>query len=72
MFPDEVEVLFKAKMSDLKSIDSSDFKVIADFGEVLKKSKKTNTLLLSLKDRPKNILSATLVQNKVEYILEKK
>lgn len=71
-FPEEIEVLCKAKLSDLKEIKSADFKVVGDYRTILEENKKTNKLSLMLQKTPKNIFGASLVQKKVEYILKKK
>ncbi len=71
-FPEEVEILCKAKLSDLKKMSSGDFKVVADYNEVIKANEKTNKLSVTLQMTPENIFGANLIQNQVAYILRKK
>lgn len=71
-FPDKIEVLCKAKMSDLKNWTSSDFMVVADYNEVVQENSNSNKLSLSLQKMPKNVFNASLAQKQVEYILRNK
>jgi len=72
MFPDKVKVLCKAKMSDLKNLSSADFTIVVDYLEVVGGNERSDKLTSVLQKKPKNIFNATLVQNKIEYILKKK
>ncbi len=71
-FPDEIKVLCKAKMSDLKNLSSADFVVTADYHEAADENNETNKLSLSLQKVPKNVFEAILVQKRVEYVLRNK
>lgn len=71
-FPDEIKVLCKAKMSDLKNLSSADFVVTADYQEAADENNETNKLSLSLQKVPKNVFEAILVQKRVEYVLRNK
>jgi len=66
-FPDEVSILCKAKIEQLKNIGSSDFKVVADYSKL--NDARSNTMSLVLVKQPNEIFSATLMETKVEYIL---
>ncbi|MRH99846.1 hypothetical protein GH721_04795 [Kriegella sp. EG-1] len=68
-FPDVVSVLCKAKIHELKVIKASDFKVIADYSKL--SSNRSNEMGLKIVQKPNNIFSATLMETKVEYILNK-
>lgn len=71
-FPDEIKVLCKAKMSDLKNLSAADFTVIADYQEVDNENTKSNMLSLSLQKVPQSVFRASLLEKRVEYILRKK
>ena len=66
-FPDEVSILCKAKIGQLKDINSTDFKVIADYSNISGNS--PSSINLTLSKQPKGIFSATLMETKVEFIL---
>lgn len=68
-FPDEVSILCKAKIEELKNIDRSDFRVIADYSQ--NRGSRSNILELTLDKKPKGIFSASLMETKAEYILNK-
>ncbi|WP_339710058.1 YbbR-like domain-containing protein [uncultured Kriegella sp.] len=70
IFPDKVSVVCKAKIDELKQLESSDFQVTADYGAVNKSD--LNMLDLILAKKPKSIHSARLNENKVEFILTQK
>lgn len=70
-FPEKVKVLCKAKLGVLKNLNSNDFKVVADYNEILE-SKDANKIPVRLLDVPQNIYGATLVEKSVEYILRNK
>lgn len=69
-FPDEVSILCKAKIEELKNIGPGDFKVIADYSEI--RNSRSNILALTIEKKPTKIFTATLMETKVEYILNKK
>lgn len=66
-FPDEVSILCKAKIGQLKDINSIDFRVVADYANL--KKNRSNSMDLTLARKPTGIFSATLMETKVEYIL---
>ncbi|MEO9893058.1 YbbR-like domain-containing protein [Aurantibacter sp.] len=66
-FPDIVSVLCKAKILELKELKVADFKVVADYSKL--SSNRSNEMELQLVKKPKEIFSATLMETKVEYIL---
>lgn len=68
-FPDGVSILCKAKIERLKSIDSSNFKVVADYSTI--DGTRSNTMELILGSVPDGIFEASLLENKVEFILSK-
>ena len=68
-FPDEVSILCKAKIEALKSIDREDFRVVADYAQ--KRTSRSNILELKLGKKPKELFSASLMETKVEYILNR-
>ncbi len=70
IFPDKVSVVCKAKIDELKQLQSSDFQVTADYGTVENGNLKMLELVLAKK--PKSIHSAHLNEKKVEFILTKK
>lgn len=69
-FPDEVSILCKARIEELKNIDSKDFRVIADYSQ--SRNARSNSLALTIEKKPTKIFMATLMETKVEYILNKK
>lgn len=69
-FPDEVSILCKAKIEELKNINSGDFKVIANYSN--SRGSQSNILELTIDKKPEKIFTATLMETKVEYILNKK
>lgn len=66
-FPSRVRVMAYALVKDLKDISSEDFKVYIDVAKAIK----TSSELLDLELRVENpkVLSAYLIEKKVEYIL---
>ncbi len=65
-FPHEIPVLCKAKLEDLKGLDVSDFKIVADYNSKNKRS----GLSVELIDKPKTLLDAQLMEVRVSYILK--
>jgi len=66
-FPDVVSVLCKAKIGMLKDINENDFTILADYSK--RSSASSNRMNLNLTKQPKGIFSATLMETKVEFIL---
>lgn len=71
-FPEQVEILCKAKMSDLKQLGLMDFQVVADYDQVTGENQKNRVLSLELRKKPERVFTAALVQNRVQYILKTK
>lgn len=69
VFPNKVSLLCKAKMDILKGLDSSDFRIIADFSKV--KDSGNAVLPLELKKKPQDMYNVKLIEQEVEYILKK-
>jgi hypothetical protein len=69
MFPDHVKVLCQGTIKALKSLDTSDFKIIADYGQIEKIA--NNRLPLRMDDFPENLSKATLLVKEVEFILRR-
>lgn len=68
-FPDVVSVLCKAKLDNLKNLDSTAFEVIADYHTINDNTSKIITL--ELLKMPQNLHSAKLNETQVEYILKR-
>lgn len=68
-FPDSASILCKAKIKELRSLENSNFQVIADYS--MTKEDNAKTLSLKLAKRPKNIYSANLLEAQVEFILKR-
>jgi len=69
MFPDSASVLCKAKIKELRDLEESNFQIVADYGLV--GDSNTRTLSLELIKKPQHIHSADLLQNEVEFILNR-
>ncbi|MEN1784364.1 MAG: CdaR family protein [Bacteroidota bacterium] len=67
MFPDEVEVVCKAGIAALKQLQSTDFKLFVDHTAVLDQK----YLLIEEEAIPDDVFSVRLMQNRVEFVLEK-
>lgn len=68
-FPDNVSVLCRAKIDDLKNLDSTAFTVIADYDLI--KDNNSKSIGLELTKVPENLHSAQLVEEQVEFILKR-
>ncbi len=68
-FPNKVSVLCRAKLNELKNLDSSDFQIIVDYSDMPANSSK-ELLFLKLSKKPKTVYSANLLENQVAYILK--
>ncbi len=68
-FPNEVEVLIKAGLTDLKKVKPSDISVIGDYASSTDANNKT--VLLRIIDLPKTIHAAELRTNHVDFILKR-
>lgn len=66
-FPKSVSVLCKASVTDLKIIDSIDFKVVADYNDRV-----GDKMFLNIEIQPANAYDVRLLENQVKFILEKK
>ncbi|WP_209399977.1 CdaR family protein [Pseudozobellia sp. WGM2] len=68
-FPEEVQLLCKAKISRLKELDESDFKIIVDYRSL--ENSNSNEIELKLTKRPEGVHSANLMEKKVEFLLKR-
>lgn len=68
-FPDNVSVLCRAKIDDLKNLDSTVFTVIADYNLI--KDNNSKSIGLELVKAPENLHSAQLAEEQVEFILKR-
>lgn len=68
-FPDAVAVLCRAKLDNLKNLDSTDFEVVADYNSITDNSAKN--IRLQLLKWPESLHSATLNEDQVEFILKR-
>lgn len=68
-FPDHVLVLCRAKIDELKNLDSTGFVVVADYEHI--KNRTSKTIGLELLKTPENLHSAQLTEKQVEYILKR-
>ena len=67
-FPDEVTVLCKATIERLKEISTSDFEIIADYGQL--KGTESSTLFLKVTQSPQKVYDVKLEVNTVNFVLE--
>ena len=65
-FPNSISVLCKASIEHLKAIDSSDFQVIADYQDRV-----DDKMFLNIKIHPTEAYDVRLLENQVNFILEK-
>jgi len=66
IFPDRAKILCKAKLDVLKKISEEDFVVIANYNNMLQGNEKVS---LEITSAPNEVYSATLLENKVTYII---
>ncbi|NJB35863.1 hypothetical protein [Croceivirga sp. JEA036] len=69
MFPNTVKLVCKASVDKLKEITEEDFEVFVDYNS--KNEQEEQTLYIELGKDPEGVYSVKLVQNKVEFVLEK-
>ena len=68
-FPDAISVLCRAKLDNLKNLDSTGFEVVADYNSISDNTSKIITLeLLKI---PESLHSAELNEDQVEFILKR-
>lgn len=67
-FPDRVGLLCKGKIEVLKNLDSTDFRVMADFN---KPDPDTGRLPLTLVEHPEAVSSTDLLESSVEFIVRR-
>lgn len=70
MFPNTVKLVCKASVDKLKEINEEDFEVFVDYNS--KDEQEEQTLYIELGKDPEGVYSVKLLQNKVEFVLEKK
>lgn len=68
-FPNEVRVLCKGRVEVLKNVNSSNFKLIADYSQI---DDGISILKPVLKEYPRDLYSAKLMDTEVEFILNRK
>jgi len=68
-FPEKVEILIKASISDLKKIKQSDFKVVGDYKSI--QNDNPETVLLRIVNQPSTVHSVELKTNHVDFILKR-
>lgn len=68
MFPDQVGLVCKASVDTLKDISNDDFEVVVDCS-IIHESK--SQLLLEVSKSPENIYAVQLLNNQIEFVLEK-
>lgn len=66
-FPEQVQVLCRAKLDRLKSLTADDFTVTADYNTVLKEQ----LLQVNLEEHPEDIPSVQLLDTQLEFILRR-
>jgi len=67
-FPNEVDVLIKASLAELKQLKKSDIKVIGDFATV--RNTNSRKMLLRIVKQPVAIHEAELVRKQVDFIVK--
>lgn len=67
MFPDHVQLLCKAGIDRLKILKPEDFDVFVDFSSVVD----GKYLIVQIYQEPQDVFSVRLLQNRVEFVLEK-
>lgn len=68
-FPERIELLCKASVRHLKTIKSSDFRVVADYEQVSESNQGKTKLMLTVQEKPERVFDVTLLRNEVDYIL---
>ncbi len=68
-FPERVDVLIKASVTNLKKIKPNDFKVTGDYTTITESGQKS--IVLSIPVKPASIHAAELLQNQVDFILKR-
>lgn len=68
-FPNEVKLVCKASIANLKTMKISDFEALVDYTSLSNKTAKY--LSVELKRKPENVYSVQLLTNEVEFVLEK-
>jgi hypothetical protein len=67
-FPSEIPILCKARVEELKDLNPSDFRLIANYDSLKKGQQYLDVQLL---DKPDAVHSAQLLEEKVEFILKR-
>jgi YbbR-like protein len=67
-FPSTIRVLCKANISDLKRLVPSGFRVVCDYEEI---TKEHAYLLPRVEEKPSFVKAVTLLDNKVEYLINR-
>lgn len=67
MFPDKIDVLCKAEIDRLKTLQATDFNIYVDYNQVIE----NKYLFIELGKTPNDVFSVRLLQNQIEFVLEK-
>ncbi|MDT0539973.1 YbbR-like domain-containing protein [Croceitalea sp. P059] len=68
MFPNQVGLVCKASIDTLKDISNDDFEVVVDCSNI---DKTKSQLLIEVSKSPENIYAVQLLNNQIEFVLEK-
>ncbi len=66
-FPDHITIVCKAGIEQLKDLKTTDFEVFVDYDALVDKK----YLFIELEKKPDDVFSVRLLQNRVEFVLEK-
>ena len=67
MFPDHIQLVCKAGIHRLKELRPSDFRVFVDYASIVD----GKYLFVMLAEEPERVFSVRLLQNRIEFVLEK-
>ena len=67
MFPDHIPLVCKAGIDRLKELQASDFNAYVDYHSIVE----DKYLFVDLTKEPKGVFSVRLLQNRIEFVLEK-
>lgn len=67
MFPDHIQLVCKAGINRLKELKASDFEAFVDYNSIVE----GQYLFVELAEEPKEVFSVRLLQNRIEFVLEK-
>ena len=67
MFPDHIQLVCKAGITRLKDLKASDFETFVDYNSIVE----DQYLFVELAEEPEDVFSVRLLQNRIEFVLEK-